>query len=89
MEENYNDGKFTIFNVSELNKIDFSQVIETSIDTVRKSIDETKTFIKWDGNNTPKCLANLTTAEGPYTYNEISAILQTAEWTILMSLPYI
>jgi hypothetical protein len=88
MKENYNDEKFIIFNVSELNKIDFSQVGETSIDTVRKSIDETKTFIKWNGE-TPECIANLTTAEGPYTYNEISVILQTVEWAILMPLPYI
>jgi len=89
MEENYNNTKFIIFNVSELNKIDFSQVGETSIDTVRKSMDETKTFIKWDGDNMPECLSNLTTAEGPYTYDEILVILQTEEWTILMSLPYI
>jgi hypothetical protein len=89
MEENYNNTKFIIFNISELNKIDFSQVGETSIDTVRKSMDETKTFIKWDGDNMPECLSNLTTAEGPYTYDEILVILQTEEWTILMPLPYI
>ncbi len=51
MEENtiYENRNFMIFNVSELVNIDFTQVLETSIDTVRKSIDETKTFVKWDG----------------------------------------
>ena len=88
MEQNYNDRKYMIFNAVELNQIDFSQVEETSIDTVRKSINETKTFVKWDGD-IPECIANLTTKEGPYTYDEISAILQTEEWTILRSLPYI
>jgi hypothetical protein len=69
-----------IFNVSELDQIDFTQVHETSIDTVRKSVDETKTFVKWDGA-IPSSVAALTTSEGPYTYNEILAILATPEWT--------
>ncbi len=69
-----------IFNVSELDKIDFSQVLETSADTVRKSIDETRTFVKWDGD-VPSSVAALTTAEGPYTYEEILTILSGPEWT--------
>ena len=89
MEQNHNNRKYIIFDETELNQIDFSQVIETSIDTVRKSIDGTKTLIEWDGNDIPKCLTNLTTAQGPYTYDEISVILQTKEWSILMPLPYI
>ena len=72
--------EFIIFNVSELNKIDFTKVLETSINTVRKSIDGTKTFVKWDGE-APECILTLTTAEGPYTYEEILEILATDEWT--------
>jgi hypothetical protein len=72
--------QFIIFNISELNKIDFTQVLETSIDTIRKSVDETKTFVKWDGDE-PECISTLTTKEGPYTYEEILAILATEEWT--------
>lgn len=71
--------QFMIFNVSELDKIDFTQVLETSAETVRKSVDETKTFVKWDGE-TPSCVSTLTTSEGPYTYEEILAILATEEW---------
>ena len=51
-----------IFNVSELELIDFTQVCETSAETVRKSVDETKTFVKWDGEM-PDCINNLTTKE--------------------------
>ena len=76
----YEDREFMIFNVSELNTIDFTQVEETSINTVRKSVDKTKTFVKWDGA-TPDCVNNLTTKEGPYTYEEMLAILATPEWT--------
>ena len=45
----YEDREFMIFNVSELNLVDFTKVHETSAETVRKSVDGTKTFCKWDG----------------------------------------
>jgi len=70
-----------IFNVSELDSVDFTQVLETSKDTVRKSIDETKTFVKWEDEVIPTTVNNLTTKEGPYTYTEILNILNTSEWT--------
>ena len=78
--QEYDDRKFMIFNVSELGQIDFSTVLETSAETVRKSVDETKTFVKWDGTM-PTCVNNLTTKEGPYTYDEILTILSTPEWS--------
>jgi hypothetical protein len=78
--QEYDNRRFMIFNVSELNQIDFNTVLETSADTVRKSVDETKTFVKWD-NAMPSCVSNLTTKEGPYTYEEILTILATSEWT--------
>ena len=79
METIYNNRQFMIFNLSELNQVDFSQVLETSEETVRKSVDETKTFVKWDGD-IPSSVDSLTTKEGPYTYEEISTILETPEW---------
>jgi hypothetical protein len=78
--QEYDNREFMIFNVSELPQIDFTQVLETSADTVRKSVDETKTFVKWDGT-IPQCVADLTTKEGPYNYDEILAILATPEWS--------
>ena len=78
--QEYDNREFMIFNVSELGQIDFSTVLETSAETVRKSVDETKTFVKWDGT-IPTCVSNLTTKEGPYTYDEILVILSTPEWT--------
>jgi hypothetical protein len=77
--EIYQNRKFMVFNVSELNLIDFSQVLETSEETVRKSLDETKTFVKWDGD-IPPCVDSLITKEGPYTYDEIIEILSGTDW---------
>jgi hypothetical protein len=79
--QDYTNREFMIFNVSELNLIDFTQVLETSIDTVRRSVDGTKTFVKWDGNTIPSSVDSLTTKEGPYTYDEILTILNGPEWT--------
>jgi hypothetical protein len=77
----YGQRQFMIFNVSELPLIDFTQVLETSIDTVRKSIDGTKTFVKWDTEEIPSSVQSLTTSEGPYSYEEILTILSTPEWS--------
>jgi len=77
----YGQRQFMIFNVSELPLIDFTQVLETSIDTVRKSIDGTKTFVKWDSEEIPSSVQSLTTSEGPYSYEEILTILSTPEWS--------
>jgi hypothetical protein len=79
MVQDYENREFMIFNVSELPNIDFKTVLETSEETVRKSVDETKTFVKWDGDM-PECVSNLTTKEGPYTYEEMLTILSTPEW---------
>jgi len=80
MIEGFMDRQYMIFNVSELPLIDFTQVLENSIDTVRISVDGTKTFVKWEGL-IPSSVNLLTTKEGPYTYQEIYTILSTPEWS--------
>ena len=72
--------KYLIIPTSELPKVDFSKVCESTANTVRKSIDETKTFIKWDDDE-PAFVSNLTGTEGPYTKEEILTILATDAWT--------
>jgi len=81
MVQVYEERSFLIFNVSEINKVNFNEVLETSATTLRKSVDKTKTLIKWEDPDTPEFVATLTTKEGPYTYDEILVILATPEWT--------
>ena len=71
--QDYTNRGFMIFNVSE--------VLETSMDTVRISTDGTKTFVKWETSTIPQSIENLVTKEGPYNYSEIMSILGTSEWT--------
>lgn len=79
MSHTYEHRNYIIFPVTELNKVDFEQVLETSTDTVRKSVDGTKTFVKWDGAQ-PSFVSTLNNTEGPYNYDEIITILATNEW---------
>lgn len=72
--------KYVIFNVSELDKIDFNEVQETSSGSVRKSVDETLTFVKYDSDEMPVSVSSLTTKQGPYTQPEILEIINTSEW---------
>jgi hypothetical protein len=71
--------KYIIFDVSELNKINFNEVLEDSQSTLRYSLDGTKTFIKWEDIE-PSFLSNLLTKSRMYTLEEISEILLTSEW---------
>ena len=72
--------EYVIFNVSELDKIDFTQVEETSIETIRKSVDETLTFVKYYGEM-PSSVVSLETKQGPYSHEDILEILSTPKWT--------
>jgi len=80
----YKQRNFAIFSTTEIDKIDFSQVLETSAETIRKNVLGDKTFVKWDGESLPSSIELLTTLEGPYTYAEILDILSTPEWTAPM-----
>jgi hypothetical protein len=74
---------FVIFDVTEIPLIDFATVMETSADTLRLSVDSSKTFVKWEGGE-PACISLLTTKTQIYTYEEILEILAGPEWTSAM-----
>ena len=68
---------------SEASSLDFSQIAQTSIDTLRVSADGTKTIVKWiTANGAPSSVAALTT-KGPYmTHDEALTLMATEAWTI-------
>ena len=67
--------KYVIINASEVILVDFSQVMETSADTLRYSLDESQTFVKFDGD-TPSFLSGKTS----YTHSEILTVLAGEDW---------
>jgi hypothetical protein len=68
--------KYVIINADEVDSVDFSQVDETSADTVRFSTDGSQTFVKYEGDQ-PSFLSG----KQEYTHSEILTILATDEWT--------
>ena len=52
------------------------KAIQTSVSTLRKSVDGTKAILKWDGN-TPEGFEGMTA----YSHSEIRTTLSTSEWT--------
>ena len=44
----YETRRFVIFDCSEIDKIDFNEVNETSAEALRKNVSGTKTFVKYD-----------------------------------------
>jgi hypothetical protein len=82
----YEQRNFMIFSTSETGSIDFSEVLETSAETLRVSVDGSKSFVKWDGD-IPTSVSSLTTKEGPYTHQQILTILTGSEWADDLELP--
>jgi hypothetical protein len=66
---------YVIIAADKVVDIDFSEVKETSADTLRYSLDGTKTFVKFEGD-TPSFLEG----EDTYTHSEILDVLASAAW---------
>lgn len=77
MDINFN---YVIFNYTEVNKIDFNEVFETSIETLRINFDDTKTLVKWIGDE-PNCVKNLISKSKVYNIDEITEIMNQPEWS--------
>jgi hypothetical protein len=67
---------YVIIDASEVSNVDFDQVLQSSADMLRYSLDGTKTFVKFEGD-TPSFLIG----EPQYDHAEILNILSGAEWT--------
>tara|TARA_R100001463_G_scaffold50667_2_gene101129 strand:+ start:2662 stop:2895 length:234 start_codon:yes stop_codon:yes gene_type:complete len=72
----FENRKWVIVNVSDITDEMISSAIQSSMDTLRKTLDGTKAILKWDGD-TPPCFDGMTT----YTHSEILTELMKSEWT--------
>jgi hypothetical protein len=73
------DLKYVIFDYAEVDKIDFNEVFETSIETLRLTEDGLRTFVKWIGDE-PSCVLKLTSKSIIYNSVEMMDILDQPEW---------
>jgi hypothetical protein len=78
---------YSILPATEIHKINFFDVMEDSVDTLRFSLDKTKTFVKWKVEEEPPFIKEIVGADGPYSHSEILAILGSDEWTDKSTFP--
>lgn len=71
---------FAFFDVDYLYLVDFSAVLETSTETVRKSVDGTKTFVKWEGQE-PSFVSQIPNV-AVLNYDDAFSLLKTPEWYV-------
>ena len=76
----YENRKYVILNTSETGSINFSQVMETSVNTLRTNISGSKTFVKYEGSQ-PSSVAGLSSKSSEYTHTQILNVLTGSEWS--------
>lgn len=75
----YQNRRFVIFDATEKDLINYDEVYETSSDTLRLSVDGTKTFVEYD-LPMPESLQLLQTKSEPLTIEQLLLILDSTEW---------
>ena len=78
-----NGFTYVTLELSEAGSLDFTQIEQTSIDTLRISVDGTKTIVKWiTANGIPSSVEALTTKGSYMTHDEALALMSTEAWNI-------
>lgn len=73
------DRKYVIISSSEAPLIDFNQVFEDDISTLRRSLDNLQTVVKYNGTQ-PSSISSLTSKSQEYIHTEISSIMTGSNW---------
>ena len=79
MSDRFPNRRWVIFNTSETGSIDFSQVMETSSDTLSLNLSGSQTFVKYEGSQ-PSSVTALSSKSQEYTHSEILNILTGSAW---------
>ena len=72
----FENRKWVIVNVSDITDEMLDNAIQTSVDTLRKTLDGNKAILKWDGD-TPSCFDGMDT----YNHAEIREELAKSDWS--------
>ncbi len=72
----FENRKWVIVNVSDITDEMIANAAQTSMSTLRKTLDGSKAILKWEGD-TPSCFNGMTT----YSHSEILTELAKSEWS--------
>ena len=70
----FSERRWVILDTSETGSIDFSQVLQTSSETLRLNVSGSQTIVKYEGDQ-PSSITALSTKSQEYTHSEILNIL--------------
>ena len=79
MSDRFPNRRWVIFNTSETGSIDFSQVLQSSADTLRLNLSGSQTFVKYEGSQ-PSSVTALSSKSQEYTHSEMLGILTGSAW---------
>ncbi len=86
---NFDHRHYVVISADDVSNIDFSQVLETSADTLRYSVDGTLTFVKYEGDMPSSVTACISKSQ-EYSHAEILAILNNEDqvwWEPIEGMP--
>ena len=77
-----NNKTYATINLSDIGLIDFAQVGESSVSTVRKSLDNTQFVIKWEEGYVPTFIMDGTVVPiQDYDHHAILQLMATDKWS--------
>jgi len=76
----FNDKTYAVLNIADIDSVNYSEVITTSKETARKSIDESQFIIKYD--STPSFISGgAITPVSVVSHEDALALMATDDWT--------
>lgn len=76
----FEDRRYVIIPADQVDQINFVEVFETNVETLRYSVDSSSTFVKYDGFM-PDSIAAIPGHSQEYTHDEFLEILSSSVWT--------
>ena len=72
----YSNRHWVIVNVSDITDEMIANAMQSSVNTLKKTLDGNKAILKWEGD-TPSCFDGITI----YSHSEILEELSGSDWT--------
>ena len=78
----HNTKTYAVINLTDVGLIDFSQIGESSVSTIRKSLDDTQFVIKWEEGYIPTFITDGTVVPvSEYDHHLILELMATSAWS--------
>lgn len=77
----YDDRKYVVIYYTDIDKIDFSEILESSIETVRRSVDGILTFVKYEGDM-PSSVEALVNRSQEFNHEQFLLVLASPDWSV-------